>query len=89
MEIGSLKRLFLMHFFQPDFGKNFRGMILLKHLFFFLSRSISANYMYNYVVSLEIKDLQLHLHFKTYCPTLLSSLTTSSSEVLHTTIARP
>lgn len=42
-----------------------------------------------HVDSLEITDLQLHLHFKTYCPTLLSSFTTSSSEVLHTTIARP
>lgn len=88
MEIGSLKRLFLMHFFQPDFGKIFRGMILLKHLFFF-SKPIDIGKLHVYVLSLEIKDLQLHLHFKTYCPTLLSSLTTSSSEVLHTTIARP
>lgn len=76
-----------MHFFQPDFGKNFRGMILLKHFFF--SKPIDIGKLHVYVLSLEIKDLQLHLHFKTYCPTLLSSLTTSSSEVLHTTIARP
>lgn len=88
MEIGSLKRLFLMHFFQPDFGKNFPGHDTIE-TFIFFSKPIDIGKLHVYVLSLEIKDLQLHLHFKTYCPTLLSSLTTSSSEVLHTTIARP
>lgn len=77
-----------MHFFFNQISENFSGAWYYWNIYFF-SKPIDIGKLHVYVLSLEIKDLQLHLHFKTYCPTLLSSLTTSSSEVLHTTIARP